>query len=399
MQLFLSISGIILSAILLYFNARNNKSAIYLGIFFLLAGLYSFSFYALLNSGSVSLAAIVLVHSSMLPFLIGPSLYFYLRSVLKDDPSLKKNDFWHFLPVLVFLIVASPYLLSSWSAKIKAAGLLIHSLKIHDTLNTAFLGNKFIAYIVFIVPVIIVLGYVLWSCWLLFRFLKQNTEREIFFRQKSTIHWIKAFLGIEIIMVSFHLLFMIKIFGFGDLKGLATLNSLQYIMGIGPMAILLLTFFSPEILYGLPRIPAIWQEIKIPEKPAEKGITNGKTSQKQLETNYLQSIGREADTCMEKFQPYTNPGFNLAELSVLIQIPEHHLAFYFREDRKQSFTDYRNEWRVKHAKKLMKEGKNSEMTLEAIGLLSGFPNRDSFRTAFQRIEGITPAVFISKKQG
>lgn len=47
----------------------------------------------------------------------------------------------------------------------------------------------------------------------------------------------------------------------------------------------------------------------------------------------------------------------------------------------------------------MKEGKNNEMTLEAIGLLSGFPNRDSFRTAFQRIEGLTPAVFISRKQG
>ncbi len=99
---------------------------------------------------------------------------------------------------------------------------------------------------------------------------------------------------------------------------------------------------------------------------------------------------------MENFQPYTNPGFNLAELSVLIHIPVHHLAYYFREDKKKSFLDYRNEWRVKHAKNLMKEGKNIEMTLEAIGLLSGFPNRDSFRTAFHRTEGVTPAVYISQ---
>ncbi|MCX6224522.1 MAG: helix-turn-helix domain-containing protein [Bacteroidia bacterium] len=125
----------------------------------------------------------------------------------------------------------------------------------------------------------------------------------------------------------------------------------------------------------------------------------GKTTQKQLESDYLQSIGRGADAFMEKFQAYTNSGFNLAELSLLIHVPVHHLAYYFREEKKQSFTEYRNEWRVKHAKNLMKKGKNIEMTLEAIGLLSGFPNRDSFRAAFHRIEGVTPAVYISHKQG
>jgi AraC-like DNA-binding protein len=77
----------------------------------------------------------------------------------------------------------------------------------------------------------------------------------------------------------------------------------------------------------------------------------------------------------------------------------HHLSYYFREEKKQSFSEYRNEWRVKHAKKLILEGKSGDITLEAIGMLSGFPNRDSFRTAFQRIEGVTPAVFISQKQG
>ena len=101
---------------------------------------------------------------------------------------------------------------------------------------------------------------------------------------------------------------------------------------------------------------------------------------------------------MENFQPYTNPGFNLAELSVLINIPVHHLAYYFREEKKQSFSDYRNEWRVNHAKKLILEGKTVEMTLEAIGLLSGFTNRDSFRIAFKRIEGMTLAFFLGQNQ-
>ena len=99
MQLYLSLLGIILSAIHLYFKARNNKSTIFPGIFFLLAGLYSFSYYALLNSGSVAFAAVVLVNSGILPFLIGPALYFFIRGVLKDDPVLKKHDLRH--PVIL----------------------------------------------------------------------------------------------------------------------------------------------------------------------------------------------------------------------------------------------------------------------------------------------------------
>jgi YesN/AraC family two-component response regulator len=99
---------------------------------------------------------------------------------------------------------------------------------------------------------------------------------------------------------------------------------------------------------------------------------------------------------MEVQQPYMNPDFNLAELSAHIHIPVHHLGYYFREEKRQSFKDYRNEWRVKHAKNLIEDGKTGELTLEAIGQLSGFPNRDSFRTAFQRLEGLTPAAFAAR---
>ncbi|MCX6224521.1 MAG: hypothetical protein NTV01_07175 [Bacteroidia bacterium] len=163
MQLFLSLSGIILSAILLYFNARNNKSTIYLGFFFLLVGLYSFSYYALLNSGSVAFAAAVLVNSGILPFLIGPSLYFFIRGVLKDDPVLKLHDLWHLLPVLFFLIMTSPYLLSSWTSKKEVAGKFISDLNSRDFFNTAFLGNNLLAYIVFILPAVLVLANPVWT--------------------------------------------------------------------------------------------------------------------------------------------------------------------------------------------------------------------------------------------
>jgi YesN/AraC family two-component response regulator len=96
---------------------------------------------------------------------------------------------------------------------------------------------------------------------------------------------------------------------------------------------------------------------------------------------------------MSEWHPYLQPECNIAYISKLIKIPVHHLGYYFREIKKQHFNDYRNEWRVRHAKKLISEGKVDEMTLEAIGKLSGFASRSAFLVAFKKAEGKTPNAF------
>jgi AraC-like DNA-binding protein len=155
-------------------------------------------------------------------------------------------------------------------------------------------------------------------------------------------------------------------------------------------------FFFPEILYGLPRVP---QGILTLEPDSSENLSYPEKTNKHplsFESDYLYSMGRKADLCMKELHPYLQPNFNLFKLSVLIDIPVHHLAYYFREEKKQSFNDFRNEWRINNAKKLIKEGKASELTMEAIGLLSGFSSRNTFLAAFKKAEGIAPAVFAAQ---
>jgi AraC-like DNA-binding protein len=99
---------------------------------------------------------------------------------------------------------------------------------------------------------------------------------------------------------------------------------------------------------------------------------------------------------MTDLQPYLQSDCNLAYFAKLVKIPAHHLAYYFREERKQTFNDYRNEWRVNHTKKLITEGKHAELTLEAIGQLSGFSSRNAFFTAFKKVEDISPGAFAAQ---
>ena len=176
-----------------------------------------------------------------------------------------------------------------------------------------------------------------------------------------------------------------------------TLNTLQSLSALALTGLLISPFFFPGILYGLPRLPDSIQELPpsietmIPIDEVKRNIPN-------FESDYMKLIEFKAISCLKERQPYLNPEFNLNQFSVLVQIPAHHLTYYFREIQKQSFSDYRNEWRVNHAKTLISEGKVDNLTLEAIGFQCGFATRNTFFKAFKKAEGISPSSFLAQKR-
>ena len=175
-----------------------------------------------------------------------------------------------------------------------------------------------------------------------------------------------------------------------------TIKTIRVVSATALIGILVSPFFFPGILYGLPRFPEPNKVLKadVVEKSSLHKASNSNVT--HFESAYLISIGKKTDAYMKEFQPYLQADFNLAACSKLIKIPAHHLAYCFREEKKQSFTNYRNELRVNHAKNLIMEGKSTDLTLEGIGLLSGFSSRNTFFTAFKKAEGISPGVFASQ---
>ena len=121
MYLFLSLLGIFLSVTLLSFTTRYYKSAIYLGFFFLTISVHNFLTYVTLYSKSVLLVSIFFLNFTFIVYLIGPMLFWYVRSILTDNPRLRKWDLLHFLPMLAFLAAAIPYMLTPYSSKVEVA--------------------------------------------------------------------------------------------------------------------------------------------------------------------------------------------------------------------------------------------------------------------------------------
>jgi len=392
----LSIAGIFLSVLLLYFNARKYTSSIYLGIFFLLISLYGFVQYVILYSKSVVLVAIVFTNVGFPTYLIGPLLYFYFRSVLSDNSRLKKHDLWHLLPMLFFLAGAFPYLFSSWSFKLEVAKNIIEKniMLTQNGQNVVSMYKYVPVPVVFLSRPVLVMGYLLWSAGLLLRYKMYRKESMVLQHQHFMQKWLWILLGFLFILVLSHLLQLVETFSVMSTAIFKTLNLLQIFSGVGLTGLLLSPFFFPDILYGLPRFPRVLinpinENIVSEPEPAKLKQTFSK-----FENEYLELIGHKTELCMAEYQPYLQQDFNLAQLSVLVNIPVHHLAYYFREIKQRSFTDYRNRWRIEHARRLILEGKSNDLTLEAIGLLSGFTSRNTFLNAFKKAEGISPQTFL-----
>lgn len=399
MLLFSSILGVILSLILLWFNAGTNKSTVYLGVFFLLFSLYTFYQYVLLQAKSVILVELMLAGFVFVTpplYLIGPSLYWYVRSTLTDNFNLKKRDLWHLLPAFIFFIACLEYTFVPFAEKAEAAHALIRDVGYLEVYKATFISEVFPTSVVFLSRPVLVLCYTVWSGILLFQYSSRKKMNDVFSGQRFMKIWIALLLGSMFVLVVSQTLLIRKAFVMHFSELAFTLNVLR-VMSVTSLLILLISpFFFPVILYGLPRIPVREAPSgKSVEKPCST-VKEEKHSPIRLEDNYLQCIADRIDSYMENHEPYLKSGFNVNKLSVETNIPVHHLGYYFREVKKESFTDYRNRWRIAHAKKLIAGGKISELTLEAIAELSGFANRNSFRTTFQRVEGVSPSVFAAR---
>ena len=399
MLLFLSILGIFLSLILLFFNARKYTSSVYLSLFFLFTSLYGFYQFVLLYSKSVTLISLFLVNLSIAAspvYLIGPMLFFYVRSVLTDNSKLKKSDLWHFLPMAIYFIAALPNAFVPLHDKVEVARAVVKDQGYIMVYKATLLSKIIPAVAIFLARLFLIFGYTIWSIWLFIKYLIKKKSSGVLSKQHFMKKWLFILLGSLLVLVVSQFLLVVKSFEmhFSDL--FFTVNVFRIISVISLIGLLISPFFFPAILYGLPRMPEPTEQSNQDKKKAFKQTNESVRPTNFFESDYLDSIERRTDSYMEEHRLYLQPDCNLAFFSKHINVPAHHLAYYFREVKKKPFNDFRNEWRVNHAKALIQEGKANEITLEAIGSLSGFSSRNAFITDFKKSEGVSPSVYASR---
>ena len=391
MLLYITILGFIVSLLLLINIKESNRVNQFLFAFFFINNLYSLAHYATIYSESKTLIAILLVNFTPLFILVGPVLYFYVRGLLRDDYRLSKLDWLHFVPAFILFINITPHLFSSFEDKLEYATRVLKSS--YEILNYK---NIFIpAEIKFLFRPFIGLFYIILCIRLIV--LKFRDERPSNKQSKLIFRWtIFLIFNTLLVYISF-LVFTIFSYQANDYK-IAEAKGFYFLIStlVGLVLLNISLLFFPNILYGLPQLDYIISSKRnlLDEEAKEMIKKNARSFEISLEKLNLLHDKIE-QYCL--LQPYLNPDFSLSTMSADIDIPVHHLSYYFNEHLNINFNTWKNDHKINFVIDLMEKGNNEILTLDALAKQAGFGSRTTFFSAFKQKMGLTPSEFLNKQ--
>lgn len=364
-----------------------NKAADFLLAAVLLIMAYQLFVFAFMMSGSIIPYLLALTETGFpISFLIAPLYYLYVRSLLEGRVRFRLYDVLHAGPCLYMINRSLPFFLSPNSVKIG----YIRSVYLANALG------ELSAQILFNVwfNLILMAAYFFLAYWSISRY-----ERNV--RQSSS-----DAAGMEYL---------------ADLRKL-TIGYGVYVLGFGVTA----TSLSLLKTYGIV-VDAIWNLAKsafiyvigyqavtrkfplvetIPEyrsEPAGRPETADDTLSDASPTGgekYRRS-GLSAEQAghyfarlcelMETQRVYTDSELGLSNLAEQLSITPNQLSQIINQQASKSFYEFVNEYRIDHAKRLLKE--HPDKTVLDIALAVGFGNKATFNRVFKQNTGTTPTSF------
>ena len=271
-------------------------------------------------------------------WLIGPFLFYYVRSAIAPNPSLKKEASVA-IGALAGLSIAVN-LIFSWSLYLDLWGYFVKIIYLQW------------------------LFFVILSGWVL-----HNNRKSWFFKSKNRPFkiWLSSiFFGNLIICVAFN-----------------TGNYTSYIVGALSFSfvfyalILLLLFYKrrDELIY----------------------LETKKYQSNKLDAAEARAIRDQLEQFIKKDRLFLDSNLSLKKVSELLKVSPLKVSQTLNEYCNTNFNDYINTFRIGAAMKMIVTQK--DYTFEAIAMDCGFNSKSTFYTAFKKQTGMTPLNFRKEKVG
>lgn len=385
-----SLLTIILSILLIYYNWSKNRNVIYLGVSLITLACFGLAHEVLMNSGNPVLLAIIFNHITPAYLIPGPMIFFYVRGNLRDDHRLKTADYFHFIPAFIQLIGVLPWFIKPWAEKLDIAHILISDISQYRVLSF----NQFIpTQVSLLLRPIHLLAYVLLSMTQLWKFRPYSLKGVQIPQHLFLINyrWMLILLTSLLLMCTSYFLFAYQA-AYADAESILKKTALlQQMAGLFFFSSSALLLFFPEVLYGMPRVKKDVFAVRINE--IKKKDTEPKSE--EAEDEFIE-IKNNILTYLDVQKPYTRFDFSVNEMAQYLDVPLNQLSYCLNRVMNTKFTELRMEYRVNYARELLSSGKSKELTIEAIGNMSGFSSRSSFYAAFKEKVGMSPTEYLEK---
>ncbi len=330
-------NGFLISFYFLFFSKQKRIQNFFLGLLLLFLCIrIGKSVYAIFSEPSERNLLIMQIGLSAC-FLIGISLFYYLKSSVENTKVILPSWKIHFLILTLFIVS-------------------IGFIKPYET-NRIF-WSQYVFYLIYIVWGV----YILMSTYILRDvFIKMFNKKE---KCTTSELWLVA------VFISNLLIYTAYIIGFFYLYLIGTITFSVVFYGL--LIFLLFKSNRDNIFQDIPK----------------------KYQTKKIEEVEAKSLALALNKVMIKNQFHKDTNIKLSDIAKELQISSHKLSQLLNDNLGKSFALFINEYRIEEAKKLLKE--NNQFTLESIGYESGFSSKSTFYATFKKIIGQTPAEF--KKQ-
>lgn len=109
----------------------------------------------------------------------------------------------------------------------------------------------------------------------------------------------------------------------------------------------------------------------------------------KIDEKLVKEIQEKINILFETRKIYTNPDLTLSILAKELNIRPQLLSQFINDNLNKSFTQFINEYRIDEAKRLLKE--STQLKIDAVGFESGFNSSSTFYSSFKKITGTTPS--------
>jgi len=425
-----AIFGFIVSGILIFSIKHNRFVNRFLGIGFFSLSYRTLSIY-LLNERLIP-DTFIMGSVSFVYYWALPALYIYIRTLILDEQSLKKNDRLHFVLPGLATILAMIYLAGGWIS----------------TGQVSLPAQPAPGNLAFTWPIPVIWHALLLFCMgVFYTVMSWRVVYRRFFKVKPVHPQAQKIRNwVLLLLIPFTLLLLILFFG-PILSLFTTINT--YFSSMGIRSLLLIFIFSrvllnSDLLFGLPdietRLPFIYflkqsagadpvvvtseqgrdaapEPNKIEEAPPKQQqptvgddiyydefgwvkmqqmpdpASPGPRIEKDRVITYVAKINSYLKT-----DPYTDPDFSMQQMSRSLAIPVHHLEYLFRYYNKNTFVEFRNILRVRYTLLCLEQDLWKTYTLEAIGEKAGFASRTTLFRVFKQVTGKSPKAYLDAMQ-
>ncbi len=308
-------------------------------------------------------------------FLVAPCSYLYIRNSFGAIHKLKRYDIFHFIPFLIFIVVATNICLTDINGCMKV-------IMNRDNSSSSF---NYIENL-YSVNMLLWLFYIGLQIVCILKFEKQKDKPGSHYDYKVA-DWLK-FLNLLLVIV-FCLSMINKMH-------IDSNRNADLIQGFTLSFMLLVAAFyllsNPVILYNInqfkgtihvnekPRV-----EYKDEELPGVTQLFGDKQKQK-----YLQILNE----LFIQQKPFLKKGFTIKELSQLTSIPTHHLSNLINHEFNLPFQDFINLKRIEYMKTNITSTEWEKLSLEGIAWEVGFNSRTTFFRSFVKLTGISPSEYM-----